>query len=136
MIVVDTGVLYGAADVDDKDHGSCRDLVNGHPGPLVVPLPVMVETSYMIGHRLGPAAETRFVLACGRGEVVVDHLVAADLVRMGELVETYADLPLGTVDASVVAVAERLKVTELGTLDRRDFAVVRPVHTDAFVLLP
>lgn len=136
MIVVDTGVLYAAADVDDNDHAACRDLMNGHPGPLIVPLPVLSEASYMIGHRLGPAAEARFVVACGRGEVTVDHLVTADLLRVAQLVETYADLPLGTVDASVVAVAERLNVTELATLDRRDFTVVRPAHTHAFTLLP
>ena len=65
MIVVDTGVLYAAADVDDNDHAACRDLINGHPGPLVVPLPVIGESSYMIGKRLGAAAEARFVAACG-----------------------------------------------------------------------
>jgi len=40
------------------------------------------------------------------------------------------------VDASVVAVAERLKVTEVFTLDVRHFAAVRPVHVPAFTLLP
>jgi predicted nucleic acid-binding protein len=55
---------------------------------------------------------------------------------MAELVARYRDLPLGTVDASVVAVAERLDVTELATTDRRHFGVVRPAHADAFELLP
>lgn len=39
-------------------------------------------------------------------------------------------------DASLVAIAERLGVTEIATLDRRDFTVVRPRHVGAFVLLP
>ncbi|MFC6074290.1 hypothetical protein [Microbispora bryophytorum] len=55
---------------------------------------------------------------------------------MSTLVETYASLPLGAVDASVVAVAERLGITEVATLDRRHFTVVRPQHTGAFMLLP
>ncbi|GAA5767182.1 hypothetical protein Aros01_03684 [Streptosporangium roseum] len=55
---------------------------------------------------------------------------------MSELVEVYADLPLGVVDASVIAVAERLGLTEVATLDRRHFTVVRPRHVDAFTLLP
>ena len=55
---------------------------------------------------------------------------------MADLVVTYGDLPLGTTDASVVAVAERLKVAEVATLDRRHFAVVRPSHVDALALLP
>jgi predicted nucleic acid-binding protein len=59
-----------------------------------------------------------------------------DLARVAELVRRYADLPLGTVDASVVATAERLGLHEIATVDRRDFTVVRPAHVDAFTLLP
>lgn len=55
---------------------------------------------------------------------------------MSELVEQYADLPLGTTDASVIALAERLDINEIATLDRRHFTVVRPRHVDAFTLLP
>jgi uncharacterized protein len=68
--------------------------------------------------------------------VTVEPLQEDDLTRMAELVSTYADLPLGAVDASVVAVAERLEATTLMSLDHRHFSVVRPRHTDAFVLLP
>lgn len=43
---------------------------------------------------------------------------------------------LGTTDASIVALAERLQLGEIATLDRRHFSVVRPAHIDAFTLLP
>ena len=56
--------------------------------------------------------------------------------RVADLIRTYADLPLGVVDAEVVAVAERLGTTQIATLDRRHFNVVRPVHVAAFELLP
>jgi len=59
-----------------------------------------------------------------------------DIQRTAELVETYADLPLGIVDAAMIAIAERLQLTEIATLDHRHFTVVRPRHTAAFVLLP
>jgi predicted nucleic acid-binding protein len=55
---------------------------------------------------------------------------------MAELVDAYADFPLGTTDAAVVAVAERLRVSEVATLDHRHFRVVRPRHIPAFTLLP
>ena len=51
-----------------------------------------------------------------------------------ELVARYADLPLGTVDATVVAAAERLGITAIATTDRRHFSVVRPAHAEAFEL--
>jgi hypothetical protein len=46
-------------------------------------------------------------------------------MRIAALVGRYRDLPLGTVDASVIAAAERLRTTEIATLDRRHFTVVR-----------
>ncbi len=64
------------------------------------------------------------------------ELTTADLERISVLVDKYADLPLGTVDASVVAVTERLKLTEVATLDRRHFSVVRPDHIPSLTLLP
>jgi len=39
-------------------------------------------------------------------------------------------------DASVVAVSERLKLTEVVTLDHRHFSVARPDHVGTFTLLP
>ena len=63
------------------------------------------------------------------------ELTAADYARMADLVVTYASLPLGTTDASVIAVAERLGLIEVATLDRH-FTVVRPNHVDALTLLP
>jgi hypothetical protein len=127
VIVVDTGVLYASADEDDTHHVPCATLLGRHPGPLLVPVPVITETSWLIETRLGPAAEARFLRAT-RGEQDWDRAI--------ELVETYADLGLGLVDASVVAVAERLRVTEVATTNRRDFFVVRPRHVNAFTLLP
>jgi hypothetical protein len=56
-------------------------------------------------------------------------------VRTAELVRAYADLPLGAVDASVIAVGERLKLTDVATLDRRHLTVVRPGHAAALNLL-
>ena len=134
MIVVDTGVLYASADEDDTHHVPCATLLGRHPGPLLVPVPVITETSWLIETRLGPAAEARFLRAT-RGELSRVDLVDQDWDRAIELVETYADLGLGLVDASVVAVAERLRVTEVATTNR-DFFVVRPRHVNAFTLLP
>jgi uncharacterized protein len=51
------------------------------------------------------------------------------------LVETYADLRLGMVDAAVVAIAKRLGISTIATGDRRALSV-RPIHVAAFDLLP
>ena len=55
---------------------------------------------------------------------------------MADLMDQYADFPLGAADASVVALAERLNTDLIVTIDRRHFGVVRPRHCEAFRLLP
>ena len=66
---------------------------------------------------------------------VID-LALGDYARRVALIEQYADLGLGLVDASVIAIAENRGITTLATLNVRDFNVVRPRHTDAFTLVP
>ena len=59
-----------------------------------------------------------------------------DAARAADLVEKYANLPLGTADAFVVAVAEKYGAANIATLDHRHFSLVRPSHVSAFTLLP
>jgi predicted nucleic acid-binding protein len=97
---------------------------------------VVAEAGWLIDRQLGPAAEAGFYRSIVNGDIAVEEVTPADWQRIAELVDAYADLGLGGVDASLVAMAERLGVTEVATLDLRHFRVVRPRHVDAFRLLP
>lgn len=101
---------------------------------LVIPALVVAEATYFVGSRLGASAEAAFLT--GVGELDVEAPAADDWSRIAELVEQYADFPLGGTDASIVALAERLDASVLITLDRRHFGAVRPRHREAFELLP
>jgi predicted nucleic acid-binding protein len=111
-------------------------LLETHPGPLVVPELVITEVVYLLGTRLGAEAEVRFLGDLASGAFSVEAVAPGDWLRIGELVWRYRDLQLGTVDASAVVLAERLKITTVATLDRRHFSVVRPSHVGAFEILP
>jgi predicted nucleic acid-binding protein len=89
---------------------------------------VVTEVAYLIGTRLGVAAEVRFLGDLAAGNLIPEPVAAGDWIRIAELVARYEDLPLGTVDASVVALSERRSVATVATLDRRHFAVVQPTH--------
>jgi uncharacterized protein len=121
---------------DDKHHVACRSLLESEPGPIIVPAPILTEVCYLAASRLGPRAEAAFLESLASGELHLEATTTGDLARMAELVRTYADFPLGAADASVIAVAERLDVTQIATIDHRHFRVVRPRHCDAFDLLP
>lgn len=136
MLVVDTGPLVAAADRADKDHAACRALLEGDEGPLVTTGLVIAEAAYLIDRQLGPDAEAALYSAVIAGDLEVAALEIADWERIRDLVTTYASMPLGGTDASVIALAERHGATRIATLDRKHFTVVRPRHTTAFTLLP
>jgi predicted nucleic acid-binding protein len=139
VILVDSGPLIAAAIVKQPDHHACVELFTGlrlANRRLLVPPTVVAEVGFMLEKLGGVRAEVAFLRALGRLDFEPVELTSADFERMAELVEHYDDLPLGTTDASVVALAERLNVTEIATLDRRHFTVVRPNHLDALALLP
>jgi uncharacterized protein len=136
MLIVDTGPLLAAAWGGDDDHRQCVELLSAASWPLLVPALVAAEAAYLIGDRMGAQAELALGRAFVSGELVMEPVDAADLDRIVELMAEYVDLPLGMADASVIATAERLGATEIATLDRRHFSVVRPSHADALTLLP
>lgn len=134
LAVVDAGPLYAAADADDRDHSTCVAALSREDLRLVVPALVVAEVTYFVGRRLGASAEGAFLR--GIGELDVEGPSQADFARMAELVEKYADFPLGGTNASVIALAERLDAPVIITLDRRHFGTVAPRHREAFALLP
>lgn len=97
---------------------------------------MITEVVYLISTRLGWQAEVRFLGDLASGAFTIEPLHPSDPLRLAELVARYHDLPLGTADASVIAAAERLNITQVATIDRRHFSVVRPQHVTAFELLP
>jgi uncharacterized protein len=136
MLLCDTGVLLAAGNVKDQAHGACVGLLRRAEGPLLVPTPVLGEVGYLLQSRAGPQAEVTFLRSFGGEGFHVAELEDQDIGRVAELVEAYLDLPLGIADAAVIAIAERLRLGEIVTLDHRVFAVVRPSHARAFILLP
>ncbi len=94
----------------------------------------MAEACYLIGTRLGPLVEAQFVATLADFDVRAPE--PDDWKRIGALVQQYADFPIGGVDASVVALAERLRTRLIITLDRRHFTAVRDAAGRAFQLLP
>jgi len=101
-----------------------------------VPTLVITEVTYLLSTRLGTGAEVRFLGDLASGEFIVEPVPDEDWLRIAELVARYRDLPLGTVDGSVIAAAERLGITRVATFDHRHFSVVRPAHVDALEILP
>ena len=135
-MIVDAGPLYAYVDADDAHHQTSLTLLQQHPGVLIVPTLVVTEVVYLLRTRLGTTAEVRFLGDLAAGSFAVEPVATGDWLRIAELVGSYRDMPLGTVDASVVTACERLQISQVATFDRRHFTVVRPGHVDNFDLVP
>jgi predicted nucleic acid-binding protein len=106
-----------------------------HEGDLASPVPVIAETSWLLLDRLGHSSHLGFLRMVTAGRLRALDLEDEEWRRCSELVERYQDLRLDLMDVSLVAPSERLGENTTATLDRRDFAVVRPRHLAASELL-
>ena len=133
-LLVDTGILYALADRTDAWHERAWRYVRSARERLLAPVTVLPEVAYLLRERISAAAETTFVASIAAGEIAVEDLAAGDWTRIAELMTRY-DV-LGMVDASVIAIAERLKLDTLATTDRRHFRIVQPAHVTRLTLVP
>lgn len=135
-LVLDTSVLLAALDAADPDHGPCAELIGEASENLIVPALVLSELDYWCQERLTADVWLAFLEDVLAGAYGVASPTHGDLERCHELQSTYADLKVGVVDASVLAVVERLGEPKLATLDHRHFGTMRPRHIEALELLP
>jgi uncharacterized protein len=136
VILVDSGPLVAVGAADDRYHQVCTELLRSATEDLLVPATVTAEVCYLLESRAGSKSEAAFLRLFATGRLVPVDITTPDYERMAELVELYADWPLGGTDASLIAIAERLGVTKVATLDRRHFGPIQPRHAEGFTLLP
>jgi len=134
--LIDTGFLYATLDEDDKNHQRVTNSLANLTEDLLLPTIVLVELTYLLQARLGHAAMRLFIQQLEHSSLQFEVITKADVPRIYELVDQYADARLDFVDAAIVTLAERLNVRLILTVDERDFRMVRPRHCDYFEILP
>jgi predicted nucleic acid-binding protein len=130
----DSGVLFAALDRSDRWHQEAARLIGACRRPPLVPVTALAEVCYFARKMLGGAVEIAFIEDVADGAFAVQELSDDDVRRATEVMTRHPDI--GFVDASVVAIAERLRIDTLATLDRRHFMSIRPRHSPAFTLVP
>jgi len=132
--LVDSGILYALFDTRDAWHQRATDFFKANAGDAVVPLTIIGEVGYMVESKLGPGGPRSLADWLSQGFVQLEGLTPQDLRRMTLVMAKYP--AMGFVDASVVAIAERLMIETIATADRRHFADVRPSHAKQLTLVP
>lgn len=135
-IIADTGALLAIADEDDVYHLTVLQYAASVRSPIIVPAQVVSELCYMLLENLGTESELNFLRTLVKREMLLEAFTLDDLSRAIEILEQYRDAEFGMVDATIMAMAERLKIKTILTIDRRDFSLFRPRHCDALTLVP
>jgi predicted nucleic acid-binding protein len=133
--LLDTGFLLAVIDADDSLHAACTSALEAESAPLL-PDVVLPELAYLILRELGYPALITLLRSVATRELVQAKSTLQDLERAAEVLEKYADSRVDFVDCAIVAMAERLNLTRILTVDRRHFTIFRPRHCDYFEIVP
>jgi uncharacterized protein len=134
--LLDTSFLFALTDKSDRNHQRVITFAQSCNENLVLPVLVFPEICYLIASRLGHQAMRQFLSSMTPNAVQLESMTLEDLTRIREILAQYADNQLDFTDAGIIAVAERLRIRRIYTLDRRDFSIIRPKHCDYFELFP
>jgi uncharacterized protein len=135
-VILDTSFLFALTDQADRNHNRVLAVAQSTDDLLLLPSVVLPEVCYLIASRLGHHAMRKFLSNLMISDIQVEQVTSIDLERVNQILEQYADSQLDFVDAAIFAIAERLNITRVLTLDRRDFSIMRPKHCAYFEILP
>lgn len=133
--IADTSFVIAVAVATDQHHKNCVAIYKQYT-TIYLPQTTLAETAYLITRESGNRATALFLRSLSLSRFSVVALTLSDVERTATLLDMYYDARLDFVDATIVAVAERLTITRVLTLDRRDFSIVRPQHVNYLEILP
>ena len=135
QLLVDTNFVYAVLYRRDKDHALALAYYEALGQRALLPTITLPEIAYLV-NRVGGTTAVIEVMTTLRSEFEMVEVNQQDYDRAIEILRKYHDSRIDFVDACIMALAERLKITRILTFDRRDFGLYRPAHCDTFDLLP
>jgi hypothetical protein len=131
-VVVDTGAVLALMRVDDDHHGAARELFATLDDDLVTSPLALAEMDHLVGARGGRSASEALWRDLERGAYTVRWWADA----LDESLRIVRRHPfLGLTDASLVALAGRLRTTRIATFEPH-FRSIETPQGDPFTLCP
>lgn len=128
-ILVDTGPFVALFHARDRHHEAAKAILQSNPAALVSTWPVITEAC----HFLGQAGKRALLAFIRRGGLRLEGLTVDDVPQIDELLVRYEKMDFA--DATLVLAAERTGISEIFTIDRRDFEAYRTRSGRRFRLL-
>lgn len=123
MLIIDTGPMVALFDPQDADFNGCHEILKAVQEPLYSTEAILTEAF----HILDPNSRGAYGLMQFIREdfVSIVALGKDDIGRSFELMDQYSDCPMDFADATLIAIAERLKIKSVFTLDINDFSTYK-----------
>ena len=134
MILIDAGPLVAILHRDDRNHARCVAALRSLREPVGTTWPVISEAMHLL--RFSWEAQDALWDLVVTEALRLIPIDTADVPRLRQLMQKYRDLPMDFADAALVRVAEREGMRRVFTIDRRDFALYRPVKIGRFDIIP
>ncbi|MBZ0310666.1 MAG: PIN domain-containing protein [Anaerolineae bacterium] len=135
-VLIDTNILLALSFPKDINHSRAREIMRGLKSTRVVSAALLPELFYMVTQRVSYADAIKAFTFLQSSAFKIEPLTTADMTRMQTIMNEYRDAEVDFVDVSIMALAERLNITTVYTLDHRDFSIFRPRHCEFLTLLP
>jgi len=133
-VLADTNCILAFLDRDDRHHAAVVQIVQTET--ILIPATVLPEVDYLTTKYLGERVAKAFLKDLVEEYFTYLPVDINDLKQALKVMARYQEVPLGLVDASIVALAERYRIQKILTLDRRHFSLIKPEKMPYFELLP
>jgi predicted nucleic acid-binding protein len=135
-ILIDSGFLFALYDQSNRHHPLVKRVAETRSETFIIPDVVLTEVAFLFNRARGIPALAQFLQEFAKTQPHLEPVTANTLQRMSDIMIAYHDARFDFVDCCIMALAEQMQITQIGTLDRRDFSIYRPAHCEYFDLLP
>jgi uncharacterized protein len=134
-VVADTSFVVALVNQGDINHSKCFQVWQ-QQDIIFIPQTALTEIAYLIRRDYGEHIVTQFLAGLPKSKYRLIALDDLDVARTTELLIKYRGTRIDFVDVTIVAIAERLNISTILTLDKRDFSLIVPRHAEYLTLLP
>jgi len=135
-MLIDSSFLFTLYNTSDEKFQKAQEFAAHQDDLFLIPDVILPEVTFLFSRYGKVPAVIKFLTTLAAASPHLEPLTIPDIERAYEIMAIYADSKFDFVDCSIMALAERLKITRVCTFDRRDFSIFRPTHCDYLELLP
>jgi uncharacterized protein len=133
-LLADTSGIIALLDRDDQFHAAAVAAIRGRN--ILIPSTILPEVDYLISKYLGEPVARAFLNDLTAGHYLYLQVELQDIEQALQIMAHYQGVPLGLVDSSIIALAERHQIRRILTLDRRHFSLIKPQRLEYLELFP